>query len=298
MIPASQITQLWTSFFHAQVPAEPLALFRIFIGVILVLNGLLLLPIFQEFCGPRGVVSDRCWRQSIHSRNLCLLHYLPAGSSSRWLFLMGHLLACAAFLTGWHFQVASVLVFVSLVSIHHRNPWCLSSADSLLRLITFICCFSPAPAAIWTLESTGLPNGCITVEAWPARLIQILVCSVYLRTVCWKLRGSLWKNGTAAWYPLWADAWVRLRPPRWMLVPLTISIATRCTILLELALAFGLWISDVRLPLLLAGIAMHLVFDLILNLQLFSWVMITCLLLFLTPPEATSVFNLLTQNFS
>lgn len=39
--------------------------------------------------------------------------------------------------------------------------------------------------------------------------------------------------------------------------------------------------QELRFPLLISGILLHLVFELVLNLQLFSWIMICSLLLFL-----------------
>jgi len=116
--------------------------------------------------------------------------------------------------------------------------------------------------------------------------MQIQVSIVYLRTVYWKLRGTLWRNGTAAWYPLWVDAYVRIRPPRWMLKPTMIRIATWGTLVEELALGTGLWIREWRYPMLITGVLLHLMFDIVLNLQLFSWIMVCSLMLFVWPQDS------------
>ena len=66
-----------------------------------------------------------------------------------------------------------------------------------------------------------------------------------------------------------------------MLTPVMIRIATRGTLLGERSLGSLIWIHELRVPVILVGIVMHLVFEVILNLQLFGWVMIAGLLLFL-----------------
>ena len=105
--------------------------------------------------------------------------------------------------------------------------------------------------------------------------MQILISIIYVRTVWW--------NGTAAWYPVWVDTYLRHRPPRWMLSPTFIRIATWGTLLEELALGTLIWICERRPYVMLTGIVMHLAFEAVMNLQLFGWTMIAWLLLFLDP---------------
>ena len=292
MISLTALAENWEHFFHAQVPAAPLALFRILCGLLLLINAVLLRPVLEEFCADHGLVDSLVWRQSPHASDLCLFRWLPASKRNLQLVIAVHMAGCCCFLLGWHFQLSAAVVFVTLVSLHHRNPWCLSSADSLLRLITLICCLSPSPAACCSIDALLSPPSADSIDAWQQQLLRILICVVYLRTVYWKLHGPLWRDGSAVWYPLWADAWVRFRPPRLFLQPVLIRSATWGVLLLEFSLAVGLWISECRTPLLVAGITMHLLFDLVLNLQCFSWIMICSLLLFLSPSEANALLQL------
>jgi hypothetical protein len=73
--------------------------------------------------------------------------------------------------------------------------------------------------------------------------------------------------------------------------PRLLRLATWGTLCEETALGLGLWIHELRFPLLVTGVVLHLIFDLILNLQLFSWIMIISLLLFLSPAEAESALR-------
>ena len=293
MLTLQQLMDAWNAIFHAEISAAPLVLFRILIGTLLLINALLLIPLTDDYFSADGVWPTRNWKLQLAGRRFSLLHWLPDSTWSFRILLLVHLIACLMLLIGWHFRPACIIVFLTLVSLQHRNAMILSSGDSLLRILLFLCCFSRAGDGLsvdhWLAGRPLLEFSAI--DPWPLRLMQIQISIVYLRTVFWKLRGSLWRNGTAAWYPLWVDAYVRFRPPRRLLHPLLLRLATWGTLAEETALGCGLWIDELRFPLLLTGLALHLVFDLILNLQLFSWIMIVSLLLFLSPGEATGVLQ-------
>ena len=283
-----QLSHAWQVFFHEPCSTAPLVLFRILVGVVLLMNGLLLAPLIDDYYAADGLWPAAIWRQQSERRSLCLLRWLPDSTGLfRW-FLAMHLLACVCFLVGFQFRLSAMVVFVTLVSIHHRNASILSSGDSLLRLLVFFCCFSDAAGGLSVDHWLG--GHAMTefhqTDPWALRLMQIQVSIVYLRTVYWKLCGASWRNGTAAWYPLWVDAYVRFRPPRVLLKPALIRLATWGTLVEELLLGAGLWVTELRYPLLITGVLLHVLFDVVLNLQLFSWIMVCSLLLFIWPQDS------------
>lgn len=282
-----QILDGWHAFFHEPVPCSTLAVFRILLGLILVANSLLIVPLIDDYYSADGVWSLAAWQRCGGRQRFSLLHLLPPVTAAFRLLWAVHFLACVAFLVGWQFRISSVVVFLTLVSIHHRNTYVLSSGDTLLRLFTFLAMFSDAAAA---LSADACLSGSAAsrfppVDPWPVRVMQLQLCIVYVRTVYWKLRGRMWWDGTAAWYPLWVDAYVRFRPPQWMLTTWLIRTATWGTLTAEAALGSLIWVQEFRYPVLCAGIIMHLVFDVIMNLQFFSWIMISGLLLFVCPHD-------------
>ncbi|MFM7058092.1 MAG: HTTM domain-containing protein [Planctomycetota bacterium] len=293
MLTLQQLLNAWNALFHTQLSTAPLVLFRLLISILLLLNALLLIPLTEDYFAADGVWPTRKWKTQLNGRRFSLLHWLPDSTWSFRILLVVHLAACLMLLIGWHFRPACIVVFLTLVSLQHRNTMILSSGDSLLRILLFLCCFSDAGSSLsvdeWLAGQPLLEFA--SADAWPLRLMQLQISIVYLRTVFWKLRGSLWRNGTAAWYPLWVDAYVRFRPPKRLLHPLLLRLATWGTLAEETTLGCGLWIHELRFPLLITGVVLHLIFDLILNLQLFSWIMIISLLLFLTPEEATTVLQ-------
>jgi uncharacterized membrane protein YphA (DoxX/SURF4 family) len=285
MLTITQMTAAWQQFFHGECSTATLVLFRLVLGTLLLVNAGLLLPLINDYYSDSGIWPERLSRVACRGSRLSLQALLPAGWLSFRLLLLVHVLAVLCFVIGWQFRIASVVVFLTLVSIHHRNPWILSSGDSLLRLLTFFCCFADAAGGLsvdhWL---QGFPAGHFNrMDPWPLRLMQLQISIVYLRTVAWKLSGPRWRDGSAAWYPLWVDAYVRWRPPQWLLRPALIRVATWGTLIEESVLGAGLWVQELRMPLLISGILLHLMFELVLNLQLFSWIMICSLLLFLEP---------------
>lgn len=287
-MPLQQIVDAWNLFFHAEVSCATLVIFRIAIGFLLLANVLLLVPLIDDYFSEDGVWPTAAWLRQTRGSRFCLLTMLPPTTNSFRFLLLVHFVASVGFLLGFHFRLCCIVVFLTLVSIHHRNAYILSSGDTLLRLLLFLTCFSDANGGLsvdaWR-AGKSLSEFALT-DPWPMRLMQIQICIVYQRTVFWKLRGKMWWDGTAAWYPLWIDAYVRFRPPLFFLKPAIIRIATWGTLIEELAMATLIWIRELRYPMLLSGIALHLMLDIIMNLQLFSWIMICSLLLFIFPEDA------------
>ena len=71
-----------------------------------------------------------------------------------------------------------------------------------------------------------------------------------------------------------------------------IRLATWGTILIELGLGTAIWVKEFRFAILLCGLAFHLVLEYFLNLQLFGWTMMCCLLLFVSPTDLMSLLRL------
>jgi hypothetical protein len=286
-MPLQQLIDLWNQFFHSEVSCATVVVWRVLVGGLLLLNAFFLLPLIPDYFSEDGVWPTSAWLKHQKSSRFCLLTLMPPTTRSFRLLLLVHAVASLGFLIGFHFRFCAITVFLTLVSIHHRNAYILSSGDTLLRLLIFYSSFSNAGGGLsvdrWMAGHRLSEFD--TMEVWPMRLMQLQICVVYLRTVYWKLRGRMWWKGTAAWYPLWVDAYVRFRPPVWMLRPALIRIATWGTLIEELALGSLIWIREFRYPMIITGIVLHLIFDLIMNLQFFSWIMMISLLLFCFPED-------------
>lgn len=104
-------------------------------------------------------------------------------------------------------RLSSILMAIGYISLHHRNPLILHSGDTLMRMSAIYLAVAPSGAAcsldrlrqLWKGGGTNIAAPLISV--WPQRVIQAQVAIVYLATFWWKMYGSLWRDGTASYYP-------------------------------------------------------------------------------------------------
>lgn len=296
-MPLQLLIDTWSTFFFSEVSCATIVVWRILTGCLLLLNSLFLLPLIPDYFSEDGLWPTAAWLNHQKSSRFSLLVLMPPSTRSFRVLLLIHAVASFWFLIGFQFRISAALVFLTLVSIHHRNAYILSSGDTLLRLLIFYSCFSNAGGGLSVDHYlAGLPLSTFQkMDAWPMRLMQLQICVVYLRTVYWKLRGRMWWDGTAAWYPLWVDAYVRFRPPLYLLRPFWVRLATWGTLMAELALGSIIWIREFRYPLIVSGMALHLILEVIMNLQLFSWIMMVSLLLFCFPSDAEHWLKVILQ---
>ena len=169
---------------------------------------------------------------------LTLFELLPETNTSPYLVLAVHLLAAFSLAIGFHTRTSAALAFISLLSLFHRNPAVFHGGDTLMRALTFLLIFSRAGQAfsvdhhleMLTVQvQTGALGKSNRGSPWCERLMQLQVCLVYLNASFWKLRGELWRKGTAVYYTTQADSLSRLRLPECLQHAVLIRLATWST---------------------------------------------------------------------
>ena len=117
-MPLQQIIDAWNYFFHAEVSCATLVIFRIAIGLLLLTNVLLLVPLIDDYFSEDGVWPTAAWLRQNRGSHFCLLAMLPPTTNSFRFLLLVHFVASVGFLVGFHFRLCAVVVFLTLVSIH------------------------------------------------------------------------------------------------------------------------------------------------------------------------------------
>jgi hypothetical protein len=130
-------------------------------------------------------------------------------------------------------------------------------------------------------------------EPWVLRLIQIQLSIVYLRTAFWKGTGKRWSEGTAIYYALNVEQVRRTQFPKILMRKSIMKFFAWTVVSLQYSLGTLIWVKEFRLPVVLAGMAMHLGLDFFLNLYLFSYIMIACLSSFIPAEVYISIFKIL-----
>src|SRR5207247_995085 len=96
-------------------------------------------------------------------------------------------------------------------------------------------------------------------------------------------QGTTWIDGTASWYAHQLTAFHRFPVPLVFESLTLIRIATWSTLAIEAALGVLIWIPRLRPWVLVAGFCLHLSLEYSMDIPLFQWVMITCLIAFVEP---------------
>ena len=280
----SAVVERWNRFWFEPVPTSTIAIFRIAYGLVVVLWTISLAPDALAFFGRDGVFPEL----DLPDGELGLLNAFPQD----WVVVAvfaALLLAGLATMLGYHSRVATVVVFVLLVSLRRRNPWMMNSGDSLLRHMGFFLMLAPSGAALsidrWRRARDRfweLPRR----APWALRLIQIQVSFVYLFTVWAKARSVEWLDGTAVFSSLRVGDLTRFEVPWLWSEPLVIgNLLAYGTLAVELALAVLIWNRRARPWVIGAGIALHLFIEIAFALGFFATVIFVSYLSFV--PEDT-----------
>lgn len=285
MIEWNDIAAAWNMFFFRPEPLSALVLFRFGFGLLIIANAAFLACEVRLWFGPDGLFGREEFRRAASFR-WSLFRWLPPRTSSACLVLALSATAGVCLALGVATRVAAIAAFLTLVALHQRNAAITHSGDAVLRLMAFLLIFTPAgrPFDIADLLS-GRSAAVETAAPWGVRLMQIQIAVIYLRTTFEKLRGKSWRNGTAAHWPMVVEHYRRFHWPAAARAPLLIHAATWSTLAVELSLGSLIWIRELRYPVVACGIALHLLIELVLDLQLFGITMIVCLLLFLPPAD-------------
>jgi len=209
---SSPFFQRWSNDWFGQLDSRALSLFRIAIGMVLLKDALLRMLIAGVFYSdsgvvPRAVVADL----STHLGSLSLMDALQQPWMAEAFFALW---AVAAFclLIGFQTRLMSFLNFILIVSVHARNPYLVTGADDMLRLLSFWMMFIPLNhrySVDGYLGSRAGKQVTPTAFAFPVRLLQMQVALSYLAAGIFKLNGASWRSGTAVFDVLQLDAMLR-----------------------------------------------------------------------------------------
>lgn len=286
----ADLKQLWSRCFHEPTSCVPLGCFRIVLGLLILAHLALLLPDLEVWFGQDAVLSRETAKTVSGGRGWSLFDVLPSASAAGVVF-WGCALGSAGMVVGLFSRASAVLAFVTLVSLHHRNPLILNSGDAFLRLCCFFIMFSPLGAACSLDRLIAIARGKAgaappAAPPWAWRMIQFQLAFVYLHTFFWKVRGSDWLDGSALYYSSrLADFW-RFPVPYVFEHLWTIKLLTWGTLAVELALGLFLWVREWRPWILLSGVLLHLGIGYSMNIPLFAPTMLSAYILFLNMDSA------------
>lgn len=280
-------------------PVDPLPLgaYRSLFGLLSLANGILLAPDLDAWFGDAGLVAADLAGRGTDAWRINVLAWTGSSPAAvRALFAV--FMAAAALTTvGLWTRTATVVLFVATASFHHRNPYILSSGDTMMRLMAFFLALAPAGAAfsvdrLLRVRSGREPSGeTPPIPPTAFRVMQLQVCLAYLVTGIWKTCGETWRDGTAVFLVLQLGQFSRFPLPAWAHTLWFSRIATWYALAVELLAPLFVWFRSTRRTALAALVVLHLSLEYALNIQLFQPIMLAGLVLFLDPAELRRVLR-------
>jgi len=272
------------TFWFGEVDLAPVALFRILYGLQLFNWFWQLLPNLNAFFTDEGIF-PRHQLIAFYPERITLLNLV----GEFWQVAVFWAFACAvaiALTVGWRTRLACFLAFVLLISFQWRNPLILDGSDLVFRFVPLWLMFTRA-GDLWSLDAR-LRRQPVTGFGWafPVRILELQIAWIYLAPGIEKLAGTLWVNGTAAYFALQLEHtfgrwWARPIATQ----PILMHLISWGTIAAELSF-LPLTIIPSNLTRVLAVIAaagLHTGILLLMNVGNFPVIMLSALVLFLPP---------------
>jgi hypothetical protein len=287
-----RLFQGWNEFFFKPQSPAPVCLFRIFYGLVVVADLVMLRPEWLMWYGPHAFTSLATTHKFFHGPNMNLIEILPQTDLALTVFFWVFLASAVMLTIGFMSRFTAVAVYLCLGSIQMRNGFILNSGDTLMLVCGFFLMFAPSGAVFsvdrWLRIRRGREDaGSVELcSPWAQRMLQIQTAVVYFATFYWKSMGILWVNGTAVYYALHLEDFHHFPlPPLHNLF--VIKSLTWLTLLIEFALAVLVWFKETRYPVLLAGVCLHLGIEYAMNIPLFEWMIVATYVNFIEPEDLT-----------
>ncbi len=271
----------------------PLGVFRAVCGALIFLNFLMMLPDWGAWFSEEGYVPG--WAGVLYLRptidigfGMGIPRFDPLIGMADARLALGFyivVLISAAFTTvGLYTRVASIVLALGVVALHHRNAIILHGGDSVVRLGAIYLAVAPCGAA-FSLDARRRGTPPEPVSQWPRRVIQFNMALIYFTTTWSKYFGTHWKGGLATWFPARLNEFKRFPVPNFLNDLPFVYITTYGTLATEFALAILVWFRPLRKWVLAAGMMLHGFIEYSMNIPLFSFLMMSMYLVWFDGAE-------------
>jgi Vitamin K-dependent gamma-carboxylase len=286
----------FSRFLFGPISARPLGAFRIVYGVIMLMYLGLMTVEFDHWYTGAGLLQGAEARVAAEPLRFSPLQYTDNPQIAH-AFLAITFVAAMAFTVGWHTRIMSILLYLCMLSIYHRNVGSNGGPDALPSMFTFYLMFCPCGAA-YSLDALRAARKRGTaaeplIAPWGLRLLQMQVCLLYFQSSVLKCQGSTWREGTVVHYILFLREFRQFNMEWLAQFPLLINVLTHSALLIEFALAFWLWFRPTRRWAILCGLALHMGIRPVLNVPAFGEVLAATYLTFLAPDELAALLSFL-----
>jgi uncharacterized membrane protein YphA (DoxX/SURF4 family) len=287
-----KIWQAWRTFWFEPKSPLPIAIFRIFFGI-LILQSVIVhtLHATSFWYGNHGIMSIDTVKQFFWFNDPCfdllpLFSYSEQGIS---LFFTILTVAAVCLTLGLFTRLSAVIVCLFLISMHHHQPYNINGGDSYLRLASIFLAFSSCGAMLsidrlWQRLMVYPPPSPLC-SPWAQRMVQVQLAIVYWQTFCCKIVGPQWLDGTAVYYATRLDDMMRFGPSMLLNNIWMCKLLSWGTLFIEFGMWSLVWLPELRYVFLAGALCLHLGIDMTINLPVFEWAFICSLVTFVYPED-------------
>ena len=277
------VTGYWNQFWFSQEKTSTLGVFRICLGLFLLVEFLVSSPNWLRFYGPFGLITAKTFTTAPFPYHLSLF-----GISQTEIFASAILISAITLsillVLGFKTRLATICLFIIYFSLIQRNWIIHSGHDQVALIFLFLSIFAP----LGNSYSLDKFLGTKTVEEkkprWALRLMQITICLMYFFSTIEKLHGSQeWIGGMALYYISFSRFWWRFRDLNIFHNLFFSYFATYFTLISELSFISLVWLSKTRAIVLTLIALMHISIIIFMSpgVTFFSLIMLTSLVLFI-----------------
>lgn len=283
--------QGWRKFWFEPQSVLPLALYRILLNL-LVLQ-MLLIHVGNDFLtwyGPNAIVPLEAVKQHFWNNEprFDVLLIFPQQDSWYVGYYISLVIAAVFSAIGFCTRYSVLYVCLGLISLHHHDPYNINGGDSFLRLTSIWLAMSPCGEALSVdnliKRRRGVPTSRIHCP-WAMRMIQVQLAIAYCDTFWCKVVGSQWLDGTAVYYATRLDDMLKVDIPFLFDNLFFCQLLSWGTLVIEGAMWTLVWFKETRYICLVGALCLHLGIDLSINLPVFEWAFIFCLVTFIEPVD-------------
>lgn len=263
------------AFFARPEPVLGLALARIALGSVLAYDGLRMLHEHDAWYGEDAL---RPPRSALPAAVDAFAWAERLGGSSRTVLRVA---TCCAFLfaCGVATPLSGSVLLVCLVAVIARNPFVAYGADAFACAVLVLLLASPCDAA--ASVDRLLLDGSLGLDAeaspWGGQLLRVELALLYFGNFVVKLRSPAWRRGTVMFDLLRNRNFARADVPPWLTRRDVARVATWGALAAEAAFGPALLFPPTAAYACVAAIAFHLAIARLVDVHLFSAVMIAAL---------------------
>ena len=292
----------WEAVWFSRFDPSAVGVFRISLGLLMLVYFVAFCPNWDRFYSPQGVLSLNELDPARSQQDTVSIFYWTENTvplAAWWWLGLG---STIMFTIGLQTRIATVLLFILISSMIHHNRMAVNGEDLVFRMLLFYGCFAPLNRSFsidqWVKSQRS--SGEATEEwplVWPVRLMQITMCLIYVISLPNKLvDDAAWLDGTAIYLSMTSDLWSRFPWPQLFYGGVLSPLFTYGTIVVEGLFPVLVWFRSTRWVALAAITSLHLGIAICLqNITFFTLSMVCSFWLFVPGESIRSVFSMLSN---